>query len=512
MEISHIILATATLPLLFFLFKIIFSKQNLPKNPPPSPPSRPLIGHLHLLKKPLHRTLTNLSLQYGPVLYLRFGFRPVLVVSSASAAEECFTKNDIIFANRPKLLPGKHLGYNHTTIAWAPYGTHWRNLRRIATLEILSTQRINLYSGLRAGEIRSLVLQLFKSNSDSTQFRKVEMQSKLTELTFNVMMGMIAGKRYFGEGVAVDWEEAKRFKEIIMETLALSGASNLGDYFPIFKWVDLHGVEKRMVKLKKERDVFFQGLVDERRRLMADKEEGEGRKKTMIDVLLSLQQSEPDYYTDEIIKGLALALQVAGTDTSAVSMEWAMSLLLNHPDVLDKLRDELDTHVGQGRMIDESDLPNLKYLQNCITETLRLYPAGPLLIPHESAEECTVEGFDVPRGTMLMANIWAIHRDPKLWPEAEKFKPERFESVDVEREGFTWMPFGRGRRSCPGSALARRMVALAVGTLVQCFEWTRVGEEEVDMKEDLGLTMPKAEPLETMYRPRVAMLDVLNRL
>ncbi|XP_077231044.1 cytochrome P450 81Q32-like [Tasmannia lanceolata] len=202
----------------------------------------------------------------------------------------------------------------------------------------------------------------------------------------------------------------------------------------------------------------------------------------------------------------------AGTDTSALTIEWVMSLLLNHPDALDKSKAEIDIQVGQGRLIDESDLPNLPYLHCVINETLRLYPVGPLLVPHESSEECTVGGFNVPRGTILMVNMWAIQRDPTFWVDPMSFKPERFEGVEGEKEGFKFMPFGHGRRACPGANLAMRMVGLTLGTLIQCFEWERVGEEKLDMSEGRGLTMPKAEPLEAMYRPRQNLFNVLCQL
>lgn len=147
---------------LYFLTQWLIQNKGLP----PSPSiSLPIIGHLHLLKKPLHRTLAKLSKQHGPVLFFHFGSRPVLVVSSPAVAEECFTKNDVVFANRPRLLAGKYLGYDYTTLVWAPYGDHWRNLRRVASLELLSSNRVQKYVGIRSDEVRSLILRFYRSNS-----------------------------------------------------------------------------------------------------------------------------------------------------------------------------------------------------------------------------------------------------------------------------------------------------------------------------------------------------------
>ncbi|KAL5707158.1 hypothetical protein ACHQM5_025243 [Ranunculus cassubicifolius] len=189
-----------------------------------------------------------------------------------------------------------------------------------------------------------------------------------------------------------------------------------------------------------------------------------------------------------------------------------MSILLNHPEVLEKARAEIDSQVKDNHLIDDSDLSNLPYLHCIINETLRLFPVGPLLVPHSSSEECTIGGYKIPRGTTLFVNAWAIHRDPKLWEEPDSFKPERFERVQGEREGYKFLPFGLGRRSCPGAGLAMKKMGMVLGTLIQCFEWKRVGPELVDLSESGGTTMPKAKPLEAIYRPRPCMMNILSQL
>ncbi|XP_010906241.1 cytochrome P450 81Q32 [Elaeis guineensis] len=486
------------LAIFFAILLLLFTRLGRGKNSPPYPPSLPVLGHLHLLKKPLHRFLAALSARYGPIISLRLGSRPVLVISSPDAAEECFSKNDVIFANRPRFLAGKHLGYNYTTIVWASYGHHWRNLRRIATVEIFSTARLHSFSGIRREEVMVLVRRLVSDFNDEDGYRKVQMKKTFFELTLNVMMRMIAGKRYYGEDVE-DSEEARRFQEIVEETFALSATTNLGDFLPILRFLDYRGAERKLKRLQEKRDAFMQGLIDEHRR--GDHGGGEGRRKTIIDVLLSLQQGDPEYYTDEIIKGVLVVLLTAGTDTTAVTIEWAMSLLLNHPEALKKAREELDLQVGQDRLVDESDLPKLPFLHAIINETLRLYPPAPILPAHESSEDCIVGGYRVPRGTVLLVNAWAIQRDPRLWPEPTSFRPERLSEAGRENEPHGMLPFGLGRRGCPGEGLAMRVVGLALGALVQCFEWDCSGEP-VDLSEGAGLTMPKAEPLVAGYRPR----------
>ncbi|KAF7828665.1 cytochrome P450 81E8-like [Senna tora] len=461
------------------------------KNIPPGPPYLPIIGNLHQLKDPLHRTLQTFSQRYGQIFSLRFASRLVVVVTSSSAVQECFNKNDIV-------LVGKYLGYNYTTILFSPYGDHWRNLRRITALEVLSTHPINNFAEMRKDEIKRMVQKLGQASYKG--LAKVEMKSRLTEMTFNTIMRMIAGKRYWGEDCEVgDVEEARNFREMILEMVALGGANNPGDFLPVLNWIDFDGFEKKLKNFYKRADAFLQGLIDEHRN-------GNEGANTMIAHLLSLRESQPQYYTDEIIKGIILVMLIAGTDTSALTLEWAMSSLLNQPEVLKKVKEEIDNYIGsKERLIDEADVLKLPYLQNIISETLRLYPAAPLLlVPHFSSDNCSISGYDVPRDTMVLVNAWAIHRDPQLWSDPLSFKLERF---DKEGETNKLIAFGLGRRACPGAGLAQRTVGLTLVLLIQCFEWKRVSEEQIDMTERVGITLQKMIPLEAMCKVRHSIIN-----
>lgn len=223
----------------------------------------------------------------------------MLLVSSPSVAEECFTKNDVVFANRPRLLAGKHLGYNYTTLVWASYGDHWRNLRRIASLEILSTHRIQMFADIRRNEVHSLVKRLLRDRSED-EYKVVEMKSAFFEMMLNIMMRMIGGKRYYDDDFG-NLEERRKFKDIVTETFQLSGATNIGDFLPILRWIGMDKLENRLKVLKEKRDNFMQDLIDEHRKMKGS--EGQ-RNKTLIDVLLSLQETDPESYTDEIIRGM----------------------------------------------------------------------------------------------------------------------------------------------------------------------------------------------------------------
>ncbi|KAG5230831.1 cytochrome P450 [Salix suchowensis] len=492
-------------PVFLALYAITRHFLDRIKNFPPTPfPSLPIIGHLYLLiKKPIYRTLSKISSKHGPVILLQQGSRRLLVVSSPSIAEECFTKNDVIFANRPRLLLAKHLAYNHTTLAWASYGDHWRNLRKIASVEVLSAYRLQTLSSIRLDEVKSMICGLFRNQNQT-----VEMKTVFFEQTLNIMMGMIAGKRYYGDGFS-DVEEAKRFRAIHAETSLLSGQTIIGDYLP---WIKSKKMEKRLIECQIKRDRFMQYLIEQQRRRILESDSGGEKKRNLIQVLLSLKETEPEYYTDDIIKGLMLLLLSAGTGTSSTTMEWALSLLLNHPEVLEKARIEIDEQIGHDRLMDEADLAKLPYLRNILNETLRMYPPAPLLVPHESSEECLVGGFRIPRGTMLSVNVWAIQNDPKIWPDPRKFRPERFDNSEGAKDEFKLMPFGFGRRSCPGEGLALKVVGLVLGSLIQCFEWQKIGDQMVDMTEGSGFGIRKARPLEAICKPRPCMRGLLSQI
>lgn len=188
-----------------------------------------------------------------------------------------------------------------------------------------------------------------------------------------------------------------------------------------------------------------------------------------------------------------------------------MTQLLNHPEVLAKAKAEIDTKIGQDRSLQETDIANLSYLQAIISETFRLHPPAPMLLTHYSSHDCTVAGYNIPRGTMLLVNAWAIHRDPKLWDDPTTFRPERFLGAGNGLQSNKLIPFGIGRRACPGETMALRFIGLTLGLLIQCYEWKKAGGcEKVDMTEGGGITIHKVKPLETMCKARPIMDKVLS--
>ncbi|XP_057833862.1 cytochrome P450 81Q32-like [Cryptomeria japonica] len=414
---------------------------------PPGPRALPIIGHFHLLidkQKPFHRILDSLSKLYGPIMHLRFGSRPVLIISSSELAKECFTVNDLAFASRPRLSQGKHLGYDFMFMGWAPYGSYWRNVRKICALELLSSKQIQTYRPKRMREISKTLSCLFQQAQMKST---VNMRTVLSQMTLNILMSIIMGDQYFGEEVGMSFAE---IAHLIEESFVLHGAVNIGDYIPWLKWLDLQGYERAMKKVQGKLNPYMQRIVEKHRENPPTEKED----MDFIDVLILQAEENSDAIPDKdtFIKAIAVNIFIAGSDTSSLSLEWVLSLLILHPNIMKMAQAELDFKIGKSRLVEESDIPQLTYLQAIVKETMRLFPVAPLLAPHESIKSCTIGGFHIPARTILMVNAWAIHRDLRIWNQPLEFIPERFLEKNIEIESiktlvneFEMFPFGVGR-------------------------------------------------------------------
>jgi len=498
-DLWFIFFSFLTATLIFFITKKFLWSLN--SKLPPSPTPLPIIGHLHLIKKyPLPQALRHLSSNYGPVLFLKFGCRNVLTLSSPDSIEECFTNHDVTLANRPKTITSDHFSYGYKNFGFAPYGDLWRTLRRLSTLEVFSSASLQKNSSIRNEEVSNLCLIIFRLSRDS---RIVDLKYQFTLLTAHIMLRLVSGKRGVKKS---DPESEKRFLDDFKLRFFSSMSMNVCDYFPVLRWIGYKGLEKRVIDMQRMRDEYLQRLIDDIRMKNIDSSG------SVVEKFLKLQESEPEFYADDVIKGIIVLMFNGGTDTSPVAMEWAVSLLLNHPDKLEKLREEIKSNVKHKGLIQDSDLSSLPYLRCVIYETLRLYPAAPLLLPHCSSKRFNLGNYEIPENIMLLVNAWAVHRDGELWEEANVFKPERFEGFVGDRDGFRFLPFGVGRRACPAAGLGMRVVSLAVGALVQCFEWEKVEAGDIDMRPVFGVAMAKAEPLVALPKPWSEMVPILSQL
>lgn len=500
--------------LLFSCYLLRRSKSSKTKSAPEAGGAWPIIGHLPLLAgaELPHLRLGALADKYGPIFAIRIGMSPALVVSSWELAKELFTTNDAIVSSRPKLTSSKILGYNLASFGFSPYGEFWRGIRKVVMSELLSNRRLELLKHVRASEVEVSVKELYKlwyteDKNEAGQIL-VNMKQWNGDINLNLMLRMIAGKRYCGAGIVADENEARRCQKAMREFLHLAGVFVLRDAVPFLGWLDWGGHEKAMKRNAEELDNIFDEWLEEHRR---ERESGESANKEqdfMDAMLYSLDGIDlAGYDADTVRKATSLSLIIGGTDTITVSIIWALSLLLNNPEALKNAQEELDVHVGKDRLVNESDIERLAYLQACVKEALRLYPAGPLSGFREFSADCTIGGYCVPAGTRLIVNIHKIQRDPRVWPDPSEFKPERFlgshKAVDVKGQHFELLPFGAGRRACPGTTLGLQMSRLVLASILQAFEISPPSNEPIDMTATAGLTSSLATPLQVLVKPRL---------
>ncbi|XP_076948638.1 cytochrome P450 81F1-like [Bidens hawaiensis] len=457
------------------------------------------IGLRSISKQPKHRILFHVANCFGPILFLRVGWRRILLISSADAAKDLFTENDEVFANRPEIVPAVVFGCKSTNLAWAPHGDGWSRLRDICCHEVLPFHcRLDQHDSL-ADEVKQLIHQLY-SNKDSV----LELRPMFLELVFNVMMRMFAGKRYCQKKPTEEEGEENEYiwlREYVNQSFKMTtGETDWAYFFPILKSLGLTDLEQRCVKLQTNGDLLMKRIINEVRNSPDGSCQKEGN---AIQFLLGKQKQDCKQYSDSIISAMVLVLLTAGVNTTTGILEWAFALLLNHPEVLQKAQDEIDKHAGSKCFLEQSDITHLPYLRCIVKETMRMYPAAPFLVPHQSSDDCKVRGYAVPKDTLLMVNAWAIHNDPNTWKEPEKFNPERFKGNSDEHDEFKFMTFGYGKRSCPGKDMAVRVISMALGSLIHCFNWEKVAK--VDMTEQTGLALLKDKPLTAVCRPRIDM-------
>ncbi|MED6218274.1 hypothetical protein PIB30_025195 [Stylosanthes scabra] len=485
---------------LSFLPRMHVGKTGARKAPPEAGGAWPLIGHLHLLSgpQPPHVTLGKMADKYGPIFTIRIGSRKNLIVSNSELARECFTVNDKAFAARPKMTAFEVLGYNYAIFTFATYGSSWRNLRKMAILEVLSHHKIHMNSHVMLSEVKTAMKDSY-NNSNKKSMVVTEMDKWFGEISLNVLFRLVVGKRFSGYS-----KENERIRKALRSFFDLAALVVIGDAIPWLRWLDLDGKEKVMKKTAKELDGYVQTWLDEHRH-----SRNHGADRDYLDALISnIGQGFDGYDVDTLIKASSLTLILAGTDTTVGTSTWALSLLLNNREALNKVVHELDSKIGTKRTVVETDLKDLVYLQAIVKETLRLYPPAMLNVPHEATEDCVVGGYYIPAGTQLVTNLWKIQRDPTVYPDPLEFRPDRFftthKDVDLRGQHFELTPFGAGRRMCPGISFGLQMVELTLANVLHGFDIVTVDGKSVDMAERVGLTNVKANPLKVILTPRLS--------
>ncbi|KAK7270988.1 hypothetical protein RJT34_26550 [Clitoria ternatea] len=499
-----------------WLFLFHHSKAGKGKEPPTVAGAWPILGHLPLLSgsRPIHHILGAMADRYGPIFTIKLGTAKALVISNWEVAKECFTTNDIAASYRPNLVACEHMTYNIAMLGFAPYGPYWREMRKNVSLGFLSDHRIDLLSHVRVSEVQTSIKELFnawsRGKGENGDFLLVEMKQWFKELALNMGLRVLVGKRYFGETAVVEEEEAKRWLKALREYMRLMGVFTVADAIPYLRWLDIGGHEKAMKENFKELDCVVSEWLHEHRKKRA-LNDGKGKSdEDFIDVMLSMIDGTTihGFDADTIIKATTMALILGATDTSSATHTWTLCLLLNNPDALERVKEEIDIHVGKERFVTEADTNKLVYLQAVVKESLRLYPPSPISGPREFREDCKFGDYQVKKGTRLITNLWKIQTDPSIWPDPLEFKPERFltthKEVDVKGRHFELIPFGSGRRICPGISFGLRTAYLTLANFLHSFQVSKISTEPIDMTAVVEITNIKVTPLELLIKPRLS--------
>ncbi|KAL1330616.1 3,9-dihydroxypterocarpan 6A-monooxygenase [Arachis hypogaea] len=488
-------------------------KKNGHQNLLPSPPSLPIIGHLHLISSLPHQSFHSLSSRYGSIMQIYLGSLPCVVVTTPEIAKEFLKTHETTFINRFKSSAVHYLSYGSKGFLFAPYGSFWKFMKKLCMSELLGQRTLDQLLLLRKQETLRFLRVLQKKGEAG---EAMDVGDQLLSLTNSVISRMTMSVTCCEEGGNGD--DAEVMRKMVKDTAELAGKFNVSDFIWLFKNWDLQGMNKRLKGILERFDSMIERVIREHELARKKrKEEGEsdegGRVRDLLDILLEIYE---DKRNDEIelsrenIKAFILDLFMAGTDTSAITIEWAFAELINNPHVMKKARQEIDSVTRRNRIIEESDLPNLPYLRAIVKETLRLHPAAPLL-GRQSTEISNVCGYEIPSKSLLFINLWSMGRDPKIWENPLEFRPESFieeGQLDVRGQYFQLMPFGTGRRVCPGASLALQIVPSNLAAMIQCFEWKVDGI--VSMEEKPGMTVPRAHPLICVPVPRFSVLPSIH--
>jgi cytochrome P450 len=516
---------------------------NLKTSLPPGPPSWPIVGSLFYLSKCPHVAFTNLAKKYGPIMYLRLGFVDHIILSNSEMAMELFKVHDVEFASRPKIIIGKYLGLDWSTMFFSNYGDHWCLLRKIAATQLLTIARINSFEPRRQEELGCMVEKIIEHSQGG---KPVDMRNIFRELMNNNICQMLFGTRceITKKLTGIEFDEFFNSVSMLIDLLA---GFNLGDFIPFLKPFDLQGLEKKMKCATDKMEHYVESILKEYKK--GNKMVTNSNVKDFIEVLLNFDEKLDDatiksimvvcpYQTilflfsakcmqitstyfinivwcnfslaNEVLVGLELQdMLAAGGVATAMALEWALAEVIHNPEIMNRAQEELDRVVGTNRRVQESDLPNLPYLHAIVKETLRLHPSGALTFGHVNVKDAQLLHYKIPANTNVLVNIWAINRDPKAWKKPLEFIPDRFFNTNISVSGSNYnvLTFGSGRRRCPGMDLSQHMMYCGLATLIQAFDWSpQLGVKPKDMnmmEGNIGALVVKDDPLIVIAKPRL---------
>eukprot|EP00268_Persea_americana_P051863 TRINITY_DN5764_c0_g1_i1.p1 TRINITY_DN5764_c0_g1~~TRINITY_DN5764_c0_g1_i1.p1 ORF type:complete len:519 (-),score=82.86 TRINITY_DN5764_c0_g1_i1:301-1857(-) len=483
--------------LLIFLFMVIKigwrnKTQNQGPKLPPGPWKLPIIGNLHQLLGPLpHHTLRDLAKKHGPLMHLRLGEVSTIVVSSPKLAKVAMMTHDLNFADRPWALSAEIVGYGGINMTFSPYGQHWRQMRKTCMLGLLSSKRVNSFQLIREEEASNLI----QSISSATSNLPINLTQKLFSWSNNII-----ARATFGNKI----KDQERFISRLRKLMKLAGGLSIADCFPSSQLAQvITGLRFQYESVRKEFDEIFDDIIEEHKQGSINMENSEGRweEANLLDVIWALQQQgDLEQITNDCVKAIILDMFIGGTESTSTLMEWVMAELMRNPRIMEKAQAEVRRVFGKKEKLDWRDTNELEYSKSVLKETLRLHPPGPILVPRECREKCEIEGYEIPIKTRIIINAWAIGTDPQHWDDPESFKPERFygNPIDYKGTNFEFIPFGAGRRACPGITFAETNALLLLSQLLYFFDWklpNGMEPQDLDMTEEFGLTVHRRSEL-----------------
>ncbi|BFG19933.1 hypothetical protein CerSpe_062070 [Prunus speciosa] len=501
MAFSGLLLPISSLLILIFLAYKLY--QRLRFKLPPGPRPWPVLGNLYHIKPVRFRCYTEWAQVYGPIISVWIGYTLNVVVSSSELAKEVLKEHDQKLADRHRNRSTTMFSRDGQDLIWADYGPHYVKVRKLCTLELFSAKRIEALRPIREDEVTAMVESIFNdcTNNAESSGESLLVRKYLGTVAFNNITRLAFGKRYANSEDEID-EQGREFKEIISNGVQMGGSLSITEYIPWLVWM-FPQQEKALVQHFARRDRLTREIMEEH--TQARTKTGDA-KQHFVDALLTLKD-EYDLSEDTVI-GLLWDMITAGTDTTAITVEWAMAELIKNPRVQEKAQEELDRVIGFERVMTEDDFPNLPYLHCVAKEALRLHPPTPLMLPHRANSHVKIGGYDIPKGASVHVNVWAVARDPAVWKDPHEFRPERFleEDVDMKGHDFRLLPFGAGRRVCPGAQLSVNLVASMLGHLSHHFSWALaegVNSKEVEMSENPGIVTYMTTPLQAVPTTRL---------
>ncbi|MQL81103.1 hypothetical protein Taro_013550, partial [Colocasia esculenta] len=461
---------------------------------PPSPPRIPIIGNLHQLGSLPHHSLAALSREYGPLMLLQLGRVPTLVVSSKEMAEEVLKTQDLVFASRPHSKAAAGIVHGGRPIAFSPYGEYWRQARKIAVVHLLNSHRVQELRPAREAEVARLVRKI--SELSSSPGSVVDVSRVLSLSTCSFFCSAALGMSGMEEGAT------REITELVSRGSAVIGGFQVETFFPGLAWLGkFTGMDARLAELARRWRAVLNRVLEE----AASRRKRGAEERGFLDVLLALGMDDAAAATGvvpsaDVMKGILQTMISAGTDTTRLTLEGALEELVKNPAAMNKAQEEVRAAVQGRPMVAEDDVSRMSYLKAVIKETLRLHPPVPLLIPRESMKATQIQGYEIPAKTRVIINAWAIARNPDYWSSPEQFRPERFlqSCIDFRGSDFQFIPFGAGRRICPGINLANATVEMALANLLYHFDWSlpeAMSVANLDLGEERGLTTHKKQSL-----------------